>query len=189
MAVLYTRSSDVHLCTLNRVGASDFTPTLSEMCPPAMAATIDSKSDVRPFVLSKQEINQLPLEDFSDSRTGFVSKGGGWRNIFSAPTTPTDSLNIGIATFPPRSASQMSFEALHRHKQAEFYYILSGQAVVRIDDAKYEVGAGHALFIPGDAEHGFWNPSEEEALVFLWGFACDGFKEVVYQFSKGKNLI
>ena len=32
------------------------------------------------------------------------------------------------------------------------------------------------------------NPGEE-ALVFLWGFACDGFREVVYQFSEGKNLI
>lgn len=120
--------------------------------------------NVRPFVLSKQQIDSLPFENFAGDRKKAT---GGWRNIFSSPTSPTDSLTLGIATFPPPSALEESFEALHRHKQAEFYYILSGQARVRIDSVDYEVTSGHALFIPGDAEHGFWNTSTEEKLVFL----------------------
>lgn len=145
-----------------------------------MSALPDSKPNVRPFVLSKEEIGSIPLENFSGNDKRAT---GGWRQIFCSPESPTDSLNIGIAHFPPRSPTQESFEALHRHKQAEFYYILAGQAVVKIEGVDYDVVPGHALFIPGDAEHGFWNTSTEEELVFLWGFAVDGFKDVVYRFT------
>lgn len=139
-----------------------------------------SPQGTRPYVLSKQQIDQLPLEDFAGDKKKAT---GGWRQIFSRPATPTDSLNLGIAHFPPRTASEESFEALHRHEQAEFYYILSGQGTVRIAGVDYDVTSGHALFIPGDAEHGFWNTSQEEELVFLWGFGVDGFDQVVYRFS------
>ncbi|RJE20975.1 AraC-like ligand binding domain protein [Aspergillus sclerotialis] len=145
-----------------------------------MSADTRSQPSVRPFVLSKQQIDSLPFENFAGDKKKAT---GGWRNIFSSPASPTDSLTLGIATFPPRSASEESFEALHRHKQAEFYYILSGHAVVKIEGLDYEVTSGHALFIPGDAEHGFWNTSNEEDLIFLWGFGIDGFGEVVYRFS------
>jgi quercetin dioxygenase-like cupin family protein len=146
-----------------------------------MPAAIDPKSKVRGFVLSKEEINNIPLENFSNDPKR--ASGGGWKQIFSSPQTPTDSLNIGIAHFPPRSSTQESFEALHRHKQAEFYYILSGQACVQIDGVKHDVKPGAALFIPGDGEHGFWNTSSTEELVFLWGFAADGFRDIVYRFT------
>jgi mannose-6-phosphate isomerase-like protein (cupin superfamily) len=145
-----------------------------------MSEPTNSKPRVQPFILSKQDIDSIPLENFSGNEKRAT---GGWRQIFSSPETPTDSLNIGIAHFPPRRASQESFEALHRHKQAEFYYILSGQAVVKIEGVDYDVVPGHALFIPGDAEHGFWNTSTEEELVFIWGFAVDGFRDVVYRFT------
>lgn len=138
------------------------------------------KTNVRPFVLSKDEVLNIPLENFSGNDKRAT---GGWRQIFSAPETPTDSLNIGVAHFPPRTETQQSFEALHRHKQAEFYYILSGEAIVKIEGVPYEVKAGHALFIPGDAEHGFWNTSYTEELFFLWGFAADGFRDIVYRFT------
>lgn len=138
------------------------------------------KAPVQPYVLSGEQVKALPLENFSGDKTRAT---GGWKQIFSNPETPTDSLNIGIAYFPPRTETEESFEALHRHKQAEFYYILSGQAIVKIDGVDHDCRPGHALFIPGDAEHGFWNTSTTEELVFLWGFAVDGYREVVYRFT------
>ncbi|KAK4624369.1 Dimethylsulfonioproprionate lyase DddW [Fulvia fulva] len=137
----------------------------------------------RGFVLHKKQIDAMPLENFSNNSKRAT---GGWKQIFSSPDTPTDGLNLGIAHFPPKTATQESFEALHRHKQAEFYYILSGQALVKIDGVDHEVGPGAALFIPGDSEHGFWNTSESEELVFIWGFPCDGFRDVVYRFTGDK---
>ena len=150
-----------------------------------MTASATTKLIVRPFVLSKHEINSLPLEDFAGDKKRAT---GGWKQILSSPDTPTDSLNIGIAILPPKTNSQESFEALHRHQQAEFYYILSGQAMVKIDDVDYDVVPGHALFIPGNAEHGFWNTSHEEDLVFLWGFAIDGFKGCCVSLFLGSGL-
>lgn len=145
-----------------------------------MSGSTVTKSAIRPWVLSKEQIEALPLLNFSGDSTKAT---GGWQQIFSNPDTPTNELNIGIARFPPHSDSRESFEALHKHKQAEFYYILSGTAVVRIEGTDYVASPGHALYIPGDAEHGFWNEDTEKELVFLWGFACDGFRDVIYRFT------
>ncbi|KAF7192262.1 Dimethlysulfonioproprionate lyase DddW [Pseudocercospora fuligena] len=149
-----------------------------------MGSVGDSKPAARGFVLHKSDIDAIPLENFSNNSKRAT---GGWKQIFSSPDTPTDGLNIGIAHFPPRTSTFESFEALHRHKQAEFYYILSGQALVKIDGVEYNVKPGAALYIPGDGEHGFWNTSETEELVFLWGFPCDGFRDVVYRFTGDKE--
>jgi mannose-6-phosphate isomerase-like protein (cupin superfamily) len=132
-----------------------------------------------PYVLSASQIAALPLEG-SPNKHHFT---GQWKQLISSPLTPTDSMNLGIAHFPPRTETEESFGALHRHAQAEFYYILAGEGVVRISGADHDVRKGHVLFIPGDAEHGFWNTSYGEELVFLYGFAVGGFGEVVYRFS------
>lgn len=146
------------------------------------------KPTPRPFVLHKFDIDAQALEHFPDDEPKRATRGG-WRTLFSSPDTPTDSLNIGIARWPPRTSTQDPFAALalHRHKQAEFYYILKGQARVQIEGVDHNVGPGAALFIPGDGEHGFWNTSDEEELVILYGFACNSFKEVVYRFSGDKD--
>ena len=141
---------------------------------------------VRPFVLSGSDIHNLPIENFTGDKSHAT---GGWKQIFNAPDTPTNEFNIGIAHFPPRSADQESFVTLHRHQQAEWYYMLKGQGVVKIEGVEYRCEPGHAFFIPGDAEHGSWNTSETEELVFLWGFAVDGFHQIVFRFSEGAKLI
>lgn len=147
-----------------------------------MSSSNTSKRLVQPYVLSKQDIEALPIEGFSDPK----KCTGGWQQIFSGPDTPTNEMNIGMARFPPASEGRKSFNALHRHKQAEFYYILSGSGVVKIEGVDHDVSAGHALFIPGNSEHGFWNLDTEKELVFLWGFAANGFRDIVIQYT-GEN--
>lgn len=144
-----------------------------------MSSSTTPKRSIHPYVLSKQEIEALPMEGFSDPE----KCTGCWQQIFSGPDTPTNELNMGMARFPPASEDRKSFNALHRHKQAEFYYILSGSGVVKIDGVEYDVSAGHALFIPGDSEHGFSNLDTEKEFVFLWGFAADGFRDIVIRYT------
>lgn len=139
-----------------------------------------SKRCVRPVVLSKQEIDSLPIKGFPEP--GRIV--GGFQNIFASETTPTNELTFGVASFPAKTPQQTAFEALHRHKPAEFYFILSGHMVIILEGVRHRVTTGHAIYIPGDAEHGFCNPSTEEELVFCWGFAIDGFSEIRYQWSE-----
>ena len=145
-----------------------------------MAIPTDPPRPVQPVVLSKQDIDSLPVNGFSEP--GRIV--GGFQNIFASETTPTNELTFGVARFPARTSQQTAFEALHRHAPAEFYHILSGHMVIFLEGVRHRVTAGHAIYIPGDAEHGFCNPSTEEELVFSWGFATDGFSGIEYRFSE-----
>lgn len=140
----------------------------------------EQKQPIRPVVLSKQAIDSLPVNGFPEP--GRIV--GGFQNIFANETTPTNELTFGVAKFPARTPKQTAFEALHRHTPAEFYHILSGQMLIMLEGVRHRVGAGAAIYIPGDAEHGFCNPSTEEELVFSWGFATDGFSGIEYRWSE-----
>lgn len=138
------------------------------------------KPTVQPVVLSKRDIDSLPVNGFPEP--GRIV--GGFQNIFASETTPTNELTFGVARFPAKTSRQIAFEALHRHAPAEFYHILSGHMVIILEGVRYRVGAGDAIYIPGDVEHGFCNPSTEEELVFSWGFATDGFSSIEYKWSE-----
>ena len=145
-----------------------------------MASPIVQESSVKPIVLSKEAIDSLPVLGFPEP--GRIS--GGFQVVFANETTPTDQLTFGVARFPARTSQRTSFEALHRHTPAEFYHITSGHMVIFLEGVRYKVTAGHAIYIPGDAEHGFCNPSTAEDLVFSWGFATDGFRKIEYKWSE-----
>lgn len=141
-------------------------------------------SNNAPVILSAADVEALPTNVYDDKAHGTAS----WNHIFNAPDTPTNGLTLGLARFPPHAPSQKSFLAAHRHKQAEFYYLLKGQCVVTIEGMEHACQPGHVLFIPGDAEHGVRNTSTTEEVVFLWGFAADGFDQILYRFSKEQDL-
>ena len=147
-----------------------------------MATTTKSAETraIQPLVLSEQDISSLPTHGFPEP--GRIV--GGFQIIFASETTPTDSLTFGIGHFPPRTPTTTSYEALHRHTPAEFYHIVSGQMIIFLNGTRHQVEAGGAIYIPGDAEHGFCNPSTEEELVFSWGFATDGFSGIEYRWSE-----
>jgi mannose-6-phosphate isomerase-like protein (cupin superfamily) len=135
---------------------------------------------VRPVVLSKEDIDHLPIEGFPEP--GRIV--GSFQNVFASETTPTNELTFGVATFPAKTTDKTSYEALHRHEPAEFYYILSGYMILLLEGVKHKITAGHAVYIPGNAEHGFCNPSHNADLLFCWGFATDGFQGIRYDWSQ-----
>ena len=64
-----------------------------------------------------------------------------------------------IAERVPPGAS----EVRHRHQHArQFFYILSGRAVMELDGRRIELGAGQGLEIPPGAAHRFRNDSAAE---------------------------
>ncbi|MGQ1799027.1 cupin domain-containing protein [Kocuria oceani] len=113
-----------------------------------------------------------PVEGWHDER-GHLT----WRTLFSAGTTPTDTLVTGVAELP-----EGGFLALHRHDQAETYYVLSGEGVVTLEGIEHPVQAGFNVFIPGGREHGARNTGTEVLRVF-YVLAANDFADVEYTFS------
>jgi L-amino acid N-acyltransferase YncA len=54
------------------------------------------------------------------------------------------------------------------HKEDELYYVVSGRARMRVRAEEREVGPGSLIFVEAEAEHGFFDISEQlEVLVFF----------------------
>ncbi|KPM35869.1 hypothetical protein AK830_g10702 [Neonectria ditissima] len=122
---------------------------------------VDSRSQTR------------PPSSFPDPSFGTTT----WHTLLSAPATPSSSLSAGVAVCPSRGKL-----ALHRHKQAEVYYILGGSGEVEINGKRSRVSEGMVIWIPGDAEHGVFC-SEGEELKWFYVFPEGSFEHVVYRFS------
>jgi mannose-6-phosphate isomerase-like protein (cupin superfamily) len=71
----------------------------------------------------------------------------------------------------------------HRHLQAEGYLILQGRALVRIGDKSGPLGAGSAVFIPGDAPHSYENMKTTDQR-FAYAFPANSFAEIEYIFEE-----
>jgi mannose-6-phosphate isomerase-like protein (cupin superfamily) len=56
---------------------------------------------------------------------------------------------------------------LHRHPEAEAWYVLEGVLGVRVGDTEVEVRPGGAVVVPGDTPHTFWNRHPETARYVL----------------------
>ncbi|RDW74320.1 uncharacterized protein DSM5745_06982 [Aspergillus mulundensis] len=135
----------------------------------------------QPIILSPSAITAQPPESFptpSPGSPGRITNNLTWRTLLSTPQTPRTAMCAGLATCPPRSGSL----ALHRHTQAEIYYVTAGRGVVVIEGVEHEVQRGSVLFIPGDAEHGVLNRGSEE-LEWFYVFPTAGFGDVVYRFE------
>ena len=100
-----------------------------------------------------------------------------FRTLFSADSTATECFVTGVAELP-----QDGFLALHRHEQAETYYVLSGEGVVTLGGIDYQVRAGSGIFIPGFSEHGIRNTGTL-TLRFFYVLAADAFTDIEYVFS------
>lgn len=127
----------------------------------------------QPFVVNETAV---PLEGWSDPVRGVVN----WRTLLSADRTPTEALTIGVAEV----VEQVGAEArLHRHAQAEAYYILSGRGILTIEGEELPLSPGTCAFIPGGAWHAARGVGAEP-LRLLYVFAADSFDHIVYEFPE-----
>lgn len=53
------------------------------------------------------------------------------------------------------------------HEKDEIYYVVSGEAVLHLDDEAHDVRAGSLVFIPAGVFHSLDNKSETEDFVLL----------------------
>lgn len=112
----------------------------------------------------------LPLE--GEARDGELT----WQTLICADRTPSGSLVVGVAEFPP--GGHLKF---HRHEPAEFYFCLAGSAVVYADDKAMPLSPDVAAFIPGLTEHAI--VAGPDGLKLLYGFARDTFAGIEYDYT------
>ena len=113
-------------------------------------------------------------EAWDDPIRGKVS----WRTLLSADRTPSEALTLGVAEVTRHGGGEFH---LHRHAQAEAYYVLSGSGVLHVDGADYSLYPGVTAFIPGRAWHAA-RALGDEPLRLLYVFATDSFADVQYEF-------
>jgi quercetin dioxygenase-like cupin family protein len=112
----------------------------------------------------------LPLE--GEARDGALT----WQTLISADRTPSSSLVVGVAEFPP--GGHLEF---HRHAPAEFYFCLAGSATVYADDKEMELRPEVAAFIPSGTEHAV--RAGAQGMRLLYGFARERFSDVEYDYT------
>jgi quercetin dioxygenase-like cupin family protein len=120
-----------------------------------------------------------PLEGWDDAVRGKLV----WRTLLSGDRTPTSQLTMGVTEIAPGQPSPF---LLHRHAQAEIYYVLAGEGVVRIGDDEHALRPGSSVFIPGDTWHGARNTGRA-TLRMLYVFAADSFSDVHYVFPNPEH--
>ncbi len=100
-----------------------------------------------------------------------------WKTLISKGLTRSENLTLGVASLPPGGALHE-----HRHTQDEVYLVLEGSGLVRVGDEELTVGAGSAVFIPGDALHSCENTGTSDLRV-AYVFPADSFEDVEYVFE------
>lgn len=131
----------------------------------------------KPFVVKE---SQCEVENWNDAMRGTVR----WRTLLSSDRRPSDSLTMGVAEL--KADDDVGFR-IHRHDQAESYYILSGHGVVSIDATEHALAPGDAVFIPGGAAHGA-RCVGAEPLRLLYIFAADSFDQIQYEFLNDSDV-
>ena len=80
----------------------------------------------------------------------FITKDGSQiRSLLDRTNAPVANQSLAEATIPPGTATQP-----HRHLATEeFYYVIEGEGLMRVDDEEATVGPGDAILIPPGAAH------------------------------------
>ncbi|KAI5458523.1 RmlC-like cupin domain-containing protein [Mariannaea sp. PMI_226] len=130
-----------------------------------------------PVFVDVSQVETTASEGFQEPSRGNTT----WHTLLSAPNTSTNAFCGGVAVCP-----RYGTLALHRHKQAEIYYILSGSGEVEVDGKRTRVSKDMVVWIPGDAEHGVFTGDEE--LKWFYVFPEGSFESVIYRFTHEQKV-
>ncbi len=100
-----------------------------------------------------------------------------WQTLLSADRDGATPLCAGVTTMPVSEESL----ALHRHPDAELYFVISGHGTLFIEGKGYPLKPSAVAFIPGNAWHRVSNPGPEVISLFYM-FPTASFPEVVYEY-------
>jgi quercetin dioxygenase-like cupin family protein len=98
-------------------------------------------------------------------------QGRNWELIARAVNGSVD-LNLGVYSMGPNQLHPPHYHPL----KSEFYYILEGSCLVRVDDEEIEGTPGTAFYLPAGTVHAVRTRASEQ-MTLLYGFPCGDFRE------------
>lgn len=72
-------------------------------------------------------------------------------------------MSAGLYVLPAGSA-----DLQRPHHEDEMYYVIRGRARFRVQDQEAEVSSGSVLFVAAEAEHEFYDITEELAVLVFF---------------------
>jgi mannose-6-phosphate isomerase-like protein (cupin superfamily) len=81
-----------------------------------------------------------------------------WREVFRVP-----DLSLGVYRLARGETDSQT-----PHGEDEIYYVLSGRAVLRVEDRDLPLGPGEVAFVPARAEHRFHDIAEDLTLLVFF---------------------
>jgi len=111
----------------------------------------------------KLPIDEVPVDQVNTEATGWDNMTVRW--IVTRDTVGSTHHVLGLTVFPPGARHHH-----HRHPNAEeAQHLVKGSGIARVGDVDIEQGPGDTVFVPRDEVHGFWNNTDEEA-VMIWTY-------------------
>ena len=102
------------------------------------------------------------INDKEVAETTYHAHGGGIARMILDQRILKEIGFFAIGTLAPGK----TIEA-HADPAEEIYFMLSGSALMRVDDESRQVGPGDATWIPNGSLHGMVNNGEEECVVLV----------------------
>jgi quercetin dioxygenase-like cupin family protein len=107
-----------------------------------------------------------------------IEHGGTCRTFFMVPKESMREETMGsyleyVSEFEIAAGTNLE---PHRHNTHEFFYMLSGKAMMQIEKEKREVVPGDLIYIPPNAVHSIWPLGDQplRALAFAASFLPPG---------------
>ncbi|HEV8338902.1 MAG TPA: cupin domain-containing protein [bacterium] len=72
-------------------------------------------------------------------------------------------LSVGLARWPAGSVDDQT-----PHSEDEVYYVVAGQAVMRVEDEERSVAPGSIVYVPAGVEHRFVRVAEDLEVLVFW---------------------
>ncbi|WP_269409450.1 helix-turn-helix domain-containing protein [Lentibacillus daqui] len=101
------------------------------------------------YALHKEEQKQFKLEGSDIVHARLAGK------------FPDRKMEPMMVTIPPNKL----YTEKYSHPGEEFYYVVKGVVIFKVDDKEYILNSGDSIHFPSEKEHEWKNPTNEEALL------------------------
>ena len=108
-------------------------------------------------------IDEIEWQTFTEEKWGPLR----WKDLLNLPQCGSKEFIFGLAELPVGGRLP-----LHRHRQAETDYILSGKGMIRLGARSVELGPASAVYFLGKAPHSI-ESSGSKPLRYIYTYACE----------------